>query len=255
MENYLCLTSCQEIDLPPCRRKKGGSVSLSSEPNNGGSLETLAADCELPCGTHEGEVCEEIVIEIGDVHTCINGGIGGNFVLGGTGENFDCADNFLMRWRHWIPNPEYPGNSTSQYTVNAEEFNGNFGTCLCGGTIKVEVRNLCCEKFTYWFDTPECPSDDDTFGAITPINGSGQKYIANIFPNPATNGYLNVNIADTKDIDVRLQLFSQDGKLLKTVQNIVQPTTRIDVTNLTPGIYWIKVSGTTNFNEKVIIQK
>lgn len=255
VDGYVCLSSCVEINLPPCRKTKGGGVSsLRSEPNNGGSVETLAADCDLPCGTNEGEVCEDIVIEMGNVYQCINGGIGGNFVMGGTGENFDCEDDLIMRWRHWIPNPDYPGNSTSEYTVNAEGFNGNFGSCLCGGRIKVEVKNPCCEKFTYWFNTPACPVDDDMFGVNPPINGSGQHF-ANIFPNPTTNGYLNLNISESKDIDVQVQLFSQDGKLLKTIQRIVEPMTRIDVANLTPGIYWIKVSGTTNFNEKVIILK
>lgn len=251
--NEECEAICEEITLPRCR-KKGGISSLfrTGEPGVNDPQGGTPENCELPCdGDFSGEICEEIEVEIGYMSYCFNGGIIGTFVNSATGATIDCTDNAILRWRHLVPNPDYPSNSDDPFIVDAQGTGSDFGSCLCGGTLVAEVRNACCETFEFEFNTPECPNDGSGFRPGQPISGLN-KGAVKLFPNPVSSGVLNLNLEETDEIDVQLQLFSQDGKLVKTIQT-TGANTAIDVSNLNPGVYWINVRGSINFSEKVMI--
>lgn len=250
---FLCQTVCEEIALPPCRKKGGGSIFRTEDPKGGEPLVESAESCELPCqGDYSGENCEEFSVELTNVSYCFAGGMSGTIISSATGETFDCMDNAFVYWRHHIPNPEYPGNSTSQFIVNAFGFGSDFGTCLCGGQLQVRVRNACCEISDFYFETGTCPDDDiGSFRPSSPSNGLSQQK-AKLFPNPVTTGFFNLSLEETKEIDAELQMFNQSGKLVKTIR-VTGTDTSVDVSHLTPGVYWINVRGSANFSEKVIV--
>ena len=256
----------------------GGSGSGGSGPSGGSGVAGSGVDCDLECGSFEGEDCDtDITIDIVNVSNCFAGGIIGTIVNGTTGENFDCSNDQIMRWRHYIPNPDFPCLSNAQLIVTDYGSSSDFDGCLCGGSIRVQVKNACCERTTLWYPTPPCrkprPNNcdgDDFFVSyqdenvqqartndFTNLDEIGNEVIqqtsASIFPNPVHKGFFNLSINNAAAIDVQLRLFSQDGRLYKTIQNVNDATTRIDVSDLTPGIYWINVTGTSNFTEKVIV--
>ena len=60
----------------------------------------------------------------------------------------------------------------------------------------------------------------------------------NVYPNPAKT-VLNIEIANTKTASV--QIISTDGRLVKTVSNINSTNSQVNISDLSNGIYFIRV--------------
>jgi len=60
-----------------------------------------------------------------------------------------------------------------------------------------------------------------------------------VFPNPTT-GFLLINLSDANEISVRYQIYSTTGALIGSGENI-RTTDKIDISNMLPGIYIIKI--------------
>jgi len=66
----------------------------------------------------------------------------------------------------------------------------------------------------------------------------------NVFPNPVTNGILNISIGDDIQGDVNIKFYGVDGKLYsnKNITNTSSSLLSIDVSEIPIGIYLIKIS-------------
>lgn len=62
--------------------------------------------------------------------------------------------------------------------------------------------------------------------------------IFSLFPNPASN-LIYLTFKNQEPLNGVAEIFSLDGKLMKRIENISQPLTRIDVSNLPQGLYII----------------
>ena len=60
-----------------------------------------------------------------------------------------------------------------------------------------------------------------------------------LFPNP-TMGRFNVNISDDKKHTV--EILDASGKLIKKIDDYVQSSFSLDISNYAPGIYHLKIS-------------
>ncbi|MBI1289206.1 MAG: T9SS type A sorting domain-containing protein [Flavobacteriales bacterium] len=81
-------------------------------------------------------------------------------------------------------------------------------------------------------------SHDDSPPVSTSIVGDIQ---IDILPNPATDGWLTINVTGMTENDrLRLHLYSLEGRLIRT-DNLVQSSTRVNVSTVTSGTYFVKV--------------
>ncbi|MEM9916957.1 MAG: T9SS type A sorting domain-containing protein [Bacteroidota bacterium] len=251
----LCLDYCEDFQLPPCRSGSGFS-SKSSQEDQLSTRTTPFALCSDPCGSESGETCGPLFpISLNIDSYCFNGGIDGTLVNADNGEELDCLDNYVSNWKHWVPNPDYPGNSTSEFIINASGSGSDVGTCLCGGQLQVLLRNACCDATLYYFPTPDCPGtggggSSGKHGIVDQSSNLGEP---SIFPNPTSN-FFTLDLNTAEEINVNVQLMSTDGKILKELHNLRDVRSNISVDDLPIGVYWVRVHGSMNFTQKLIIR-
>lgn len=105
--------------------------------------------------------------------------------------------------------------------------NAPFSTPCQLGNMEQEVKNIQAAYAASFADP--CKT--------TPTNSPEQPLIR-LLPNPASD-VVRMEMADADIREVRL--FSPDGRLLKTIQNIDQPSFTLDLAGLIPGIYTVQV--------------
>lgn len=73
-----------------------------------------------------------------------------------------------------------------------------------------------------------------------------------IYPNPATNGFVNVRLATAESVNI--QVISVNGKVLNNITSNNQVTT-LDLNNLNKGIYFVKViaQNGSSMTKKVLV--
>jgi hypothetical protein len=79
--------------------------------------------------------------------------------------------------------------------------------------------------------------------------GDKSKSLVNIYPNPASD-YVYVDLS----ISGKLELLDMHGRLILSTE-VLRGTKQLNVSNLEPGIYFIRISsGNTIITERLIIQ-
>ncbi|MEM8907162.1 MAG: T9SS type A sorting domain-containing protein, partial [Bacteroidota bacterium] len=247
---FLCQVYCEDIQLPDCdaagKSNPKGTV-LGNIEQTGSLLCT-----NDPCGSYSGEDCvSNYTLALSNIIDCFAGGINGTLVDANTGTPAICLDDALVSWIHWIPNPDYPQNSTAKFIPNASGSGSQVSSCLCGGRVVARIKNRCCEIDEFTFNTPPC---DDSAGRVGRSFGVlNNKAKAHIFPNPAQQ-FFTLNIEAKENSNVQVQLFDLAGQLVKSVPSIQTANRSISLLGLAPGVYWVKVSGSVTFTEKLIVQ-
>ncbi len=100
--------------------------------------------------------------------------------------------------------------------------------------------------------------DLDTTGCITPsfsIKELRGKKLVEVYPNPASN---HVNVAVADEVATTATVFNIEGKMVASATSGRGETITIDVSALAPGLYILKVSGSTNSDYgsfKIIVTK
>ncbi len=250
--NKECLHWCEEFTLPPCR---GGSEDSFTEgtdqlTNSDGSNTSNMA-CGNECGDYSGEPCNEYNVVLGNISYCLIEGINGTLLNVATGQAFDCVEDALIEWKHWVLNPLYPHLSNTKYIVNASGCGSDVGNCLCGGRVQIKVRTACCGQRVTYYVTPPCSTigEDQRAQRISPDEGRTNT----VFPNPASD-QITIRLDEQETALVQVQIYAQDGRLVKALSDVEERSIDIAVDDLVPGIYWVQVIGTTRFTEKIIIQ-
>lgn len=82
-----------------------------------------------------------------------------------------------------------------------------------------------------------------TSAVVTVYFDLANKNLIVVYPNPAKYE-LNVNWNSTNNKEVRIFLFDGSGKKIKTLDNIKKNKSKIDVSNLTNGVYLLEVLNT-----------
>lgn len=92
------------------------------------------------------------------------------------------------------------------------------------------------------------------FSDIVIVQLSGSTSGFTVFPNPASDGYLTVNFTgETTESDLFVRMFNTKGQVVQT-DLLYGESGRIDVHNLTPGIYLLEMSSQgKHFWEKVVL--
>ncbi|MCC6281300.1 MAG: T9SS type A sorting domain-containing protein [Saprospiraceae bacterium] len=92
------------------------------------------------------------------------------------------------------------------------------------------------------------------FSDIVIVKLSGSTSGFSVFPNPASDGYLTVNFTgETTESDLFVRMFNTKGQVVQT-DLLYGESGRIDVHNLTPGIYLLEMSSQgRHFWEKVVL--
>jgi hypothetical protein len=163
----------------------------------------------------------------------------------------------------------YPGGSKDHYA-----FDANSGV-ICGGdsgVVKYEGST--------WTVLRNLPSSNAVFAP----QGNGSKvffagqggtfYFSNltvgipeiklepiksqVYPNPTSNQF-TIDLMFDKKVDANIDLFNSSGQRIKQVQEFTgnEFSTKVDVSDLPPGIYFIKVNtaGGGSFSTKLLITK
>lgn len=73
---------------------------------------------------------------------------------------------------------------------------------------------------------------------------SSLKKTLSVYPNPVRNGALHLSGYGLKDVTT-VQIYSMEGKLIQTVQQNFNNSNRIDLKNLTKGMYILKANAQT----------
>ncbi|MCF8301996.1 MAG: carboxypeptidase regulatory-like domain-containing protein [Bacteroidales bacterium] len=96
------------------------------------------------------------------------------------------------------------------------------------------------------------PEGDGLYGIAKVSTGleNNEAYIS-IYPNPANN---KVNIKASSDIR-SIEIYQQDGKLLRVINNIAQTAFIIDLSRFDPGTYILEIRTNNKFNrEKLVVR-
>ncbi len=139
-----------------------------------------------------------------------------------------------------------PGESalnTANYVIDIDE------SCPAGTAIPIQI-DIASEGYFFWTDT-------FTLVVQEPL-GIDQlaEPLVRIFPNPV-NDKLNVEISYTGTQLVQLELYSVTGKLVygKSESGIGYFMDEIDVSEISPGLYFLKIQQEGGvFTEKVVIR-
>ena len=86
-------------------------------------------------------------------------------------------------------------------------------------------------------------------------NENSDELSIQIYPNPNT-GIFEINIYD-QDEDLTLKIFNGQGQLVhnETMDKSAHKS-RINLTHLSPGLYYLRISGTSiNQIKKIVVQK
>jgi hypothetical protein len=88
-----------------------------------------------------------------------------------------------------------------------------------------------------------------------PVIGNQQSRIAasnvNIYPNPAQD-MLNIDFG-TEQVNAMIHLYSIDGKLLRSIKANSSSTLQLSTTDLTAGVYFVRIqNGTESSNHKFV---
>ena len=80
-----------------------------------------------------------------------------------------------------------------------------------------------------------------------------------IYPNPASNFLIiSISPAYTKSGKLNFSIYDQTGHMVKSDSTFISPdsqTFNTDITNLTPGIYYLKIIiGQSKYLHKFIVQ-
>jgi hypothetical protein len=117
------------------------------------------------------------------------------------------------------------------------------------GLATVKARNILSIYHNMTFgDLPSKPYSSPIRFAGSSARSSKHSELVKVYPNP-TNDILNVDINEGQFRYI-IEILSLDGVLVKTV--ISKGSTRIDVSELTNGIYFYTIS---NENEVILTQK
>jgi hypothetical protein len=125
------------------------------------------------------------------------------------------------------------GYSSNQGSIGRKDANFGGPAWYFAGTI---------DDFKYW--SREL-SEEEIIGLcrtadIEVITVEEVQYSANIFPNPSNN---SINIQTDFEDEYDVNIFSLDGKKIK---NITRDGNKIDISTLSNGTYFIKLSSATN---------
>lgn len=76
-----------------------------------------------------------------------------------------------------------------------------------------------------------------------------------IYPNPATDGLVNVQLQNTNSNDVTVSVVNQIGQEVynTTVKSGIQKV-QLNTENLTPGIYFVKINNGSSTDSKKLIK-
>lgn len=98
---------------------------------------------------------------------------------------------------------------------------------------------------------------DFVVGDITSSIKSVDNSLLSIYPNPA-NDQLFIELDGLQGIDINVQLLDLNGKVVRGEQVLAKPRdwqSNVDISNLTPGIYMVRIiSKDQQFNRKVIVK-
>ena len=107
---------------------------------------------------------------------------------------------------------------------------------------------------TLWFDTQELPQYDKLFGSSELVLGIDDflDKIYAVYPNPTTNTF---NIKFNKTIrNLNLELLSSTGKSIKKIDSANVGESTIDVSNLSSGIYILRVKADSDMSVEKLIK-
>ena len=135
----------------------------------------------------------------------------------------------------FIPTQAPGGNSNSKLTYRYEDINNNPGV-------------------TYYRLKQTDFNGDYKYSEIRSVGGESQKSRVIVYPNPSTNGSVKVVFAASNDL-YDVILVDMTGRVVKQWKNL---RNNMQVDNLTPGVYHLRISNTqtrTQVVEKIVVSK
>lgn len=73
-----------------------------------------------------------------------------------------------------------------------------------------------------------------------------------VYPMPARN-YLNVEMPDCRPLR-RIELLSLDGRIVRSMNHVLQSSVRLSTDTLTPGLYFLRIHSDETYTVKVLVE-
>ena len=84
--------------------------------------------------------------------------------------------------------------------------------------------------------------------SVTGLNETSNNLLSTIsvFPNPATNGFVKINLEKVAQGVKQISVFDVNGKLIHAINNINQNLIEINISDFVTGIYFVNIIGNDN---------
>lgn len=95
-----------------------------------------------------------------------------------------------------------------------------------------------------------------TVGEYTSVKEEQVEFFVDVYPNPSTNGEVNVELQFENASDVQIEVYNVAGELIRTkqVSNIKTSTEKLDLSQVESGMYLLKIiSGGKVVNRRVVL--
>ena len=102
-----------------------------------------------------------------------------------------------------------------------------------------------------FFDAIDSRVQDALNGCLASTNEAVQEVAFELFPNPCTND-LSITLEGVSQNSYAFEVFSLDGKLALN-GSLKSNSSNLDVTNLSPGVYYFRIVGMNEIGMKKFI--